>query len=70
MENKKLKFGKKIRQLREDNNISQSKFALMIGLSQTYLSGIENGRRNVSFENIVKIADGLGVHPSELFKEL
>lgn len=70
METRKLKFGRNIKRLREASNISQSKFALMIGLSQTYLSGVENGHRNISFDNIIKIADGLDVHPAKLFEDL
>lgn len=70
METKKQKFGRRIRFLREQAGISQSKFALMIGINQTYLSGIENGRRNISFDNIEKIANGLGVSISDLFVEI
>lgn len=54
METKKQKFGRRIRFLCEQAGISQSKFALMIGMNQAYLSGIENGRRNISFDNIEK----------------
>lgn len=70
METKKQKFGRRIRFLREQAGISQSKFALMIGMNQAYLSGIENGRQNISFDNIEKIANGLGVSISDLFVEI
>lgn len=54
-------LGKRIRETRELQGISQRKFALMVGLGQTYLSDVENARRNIGFENLCKIADGLGV---------
>ena len=40
----------------------------MIGVGQTYLSDIENGRRNIGFENLCKIADGLGIEVFELVR--
>ena len=58
---RKTLLGKRIRKARESQGISQRKFALMIGLGQTYLSDVENGQRNIGFENLCKIADGLGV---------
>ncbi|ETZ91457.1 helix-turn-helix family protein [Mycobacteroides abscessus MAB_030201_1061] len=42
----------------------------MIGLHWTYLGQVERGRRNITLNNIVKIAAGLGVDPGELVCEL
>lgn len=70
METKKKQLGLRVRLFRTRAGIAQNKFALMIGMNQSYLSGIENGRRNVSFENICKIAEGLNVTLEELFKGL
>lgn len=63
-------LGNRIKELRNMNNISQEKFALKIGLDRTYFSSVENGKRNISIINLKKIADGLGVSLSELFKGL
>ena len=60
-------FGKRIKDLREATGLSQEKFALKIGMDRTYYSSVENGKRNVSLNNIKKIADGLGVSLSDLF---
>ncbi len=61
-------FGKRIRDLRAKTGLSQEKFALKIGIDRTYYSSVESGKRNVSLQNIKKIADGLGVSLSELFQ--
>lgn len=61
-------IGKRIKQLREYRGYSQESFANVCGLNRTYLSGIESGKRNVSIENIEKIANGLDVDIVELFK--
>lgn len=61
-------IGKRIKQLREYRGYSQESFANVCGLNRTYISGIESGKRNVSIENIEKIANGLDVNIAELFK--
>ena len=60
------KLGARIVELRKAQNLSQRKFALMIGINRTYLIDVEHGRRNVAFDNLMKIANGLGVSISEL----
>lgn len=64
-----VKFGKACREYREKMNISQEKFALSIGMDRTYYSSVEAGKRNVSIQNIKKIADGLGINISELMEK-
>lgn len=61
-------FGKKIKEIRTNQGISQEKFALKINMDRTYYASVEMGKRNISLINIKKIADGLGVSLSELFK--
>jgi len=61
-------LGLRIKNLRQKQAVSQEKFALKIGMDRTYLASVENGKRNVSIQNIKKISDGLGVSLSELFK--
>ena len=61
-------FGKRIRELRMQHNISQEKFALRIDMDRTYLASVESGKRNISLENICKIADGFGITLEKLFE--
>lgn len=54
-------FGTNLRKLRLQRGLSQERFAEICGLHRTYISDIECFQRNVSLENIQKIADALGV---------
>jgi transcriptional regulator with XRE-family HTH domain len=60
-------FGLKVQQLRKATGMSQEKFALSIDMDRTYLASVEAGKRNISINNIKKIADGLSITISELF---
>ncbi len=64
------KIGNRIRQLRTQTGLSQEKFAQKIGMDRTYFASVELGKRNISIVNIEKIANGLNVTLSELFKNV
>lgn len=66
----KKQFGDRIKSLRLKMGLSQEKFALRIDMDRTYYASVESGRRNISLENIKKIADGLEISLSDLFKDL
>lgn len=61
-------LGEKIKVLRKETGLSQEKFALKIDMDRTYFATVESGKRNVSLQNIEKIAKGLNVTISELFE--
>lgn len=63
-------FGERVRELRNKANLSQEKFALQIDMDRTYLASVESGKRNISIDNIQKIADGFGISLEELFKDM
>lgn len=65
-----MTFGKAVRRLRSDRGISQEEFAELCGLHRTYISDVELGKRNVSLENIGRIAEALNMPLSELFAEV
>lgn len=65
-----IELGMKIRTLRNEQNISQEKFALQIDMDRTYFSSVEAGKRNISIKNLQKIAKGLNVSLSDLFEGL
>ena len=65
-----VKFGQRIRELRQKTGLRQEKFALMIGMDRTYFSSVESGKRNISLLNIKKIADGLEITVDKLFENL
>lgn len=64
----KEQFGKRLKELRIQKGLSQEKFALLIDMDRTYYASVESGKRNISINNIEKIALGLGVTLEELFK--
>lgn len=64
------KFGYAVRQARIDAGLSQESLAHLAGLHRTYIGSIERGERNVSIENILRIAKALDVTCSVLVQEL
>lgn len=60
-------FGDACKKLREKENVSQENFASRIGMDRTYYASVEAGKRNISIQNIKKIADGFSITISELF---
>ena len=59
-------FGKNVRKIREAKGVSQEALAERANLHRTYISDIERFQRNISLNNIQKIADTLEVKPYEL----
>jgi transcriptional regulator with XRE-family HTH domain len=62
-------FGENLKKYRTEMNLSQEAFAEKCGLHRTYISSIERFQRNVSIENIQRIADALEIETYKLFLE-
>lgn len=65
-----VRFGQRVRALRQAKGFSQESFAAECGLDRTYMGGIERGERNLALLNIDRIAQTLGISISELTDEL
>ena len=63
----KLKVGQRIRQLRKELELSQEALALKAEVDRTYVTDVENGRRNVSLEILERIIKALNVSFAEFF---
>jgi transcriptional regulator with XRE-family HTH domain len=63
-------FGKRVKQLRQENELSQEALAHLAELDRTYIPSIEKGERNVSLEVIQKISKAFKIKISELLKEI
>lgn len=63
------RFGKRLREIREETSISQEKLAELAGVHRTYVSSVERGKRNVSLVNIERFAAALGVSMGELMPD-
>jgi DNA-binding XRE family transcriptional regulator len=66
----RIRFGRAIRRIREEQGINQEEAAERCGLHRTYYSGIERGVRNVSIVNIGKIGKGLKASLPDIFKRV
>lgn len=62
---KKL-FAKNLRRFRQSTGLSQEALADRAELHRTYISSVERGERNLSLENIFRIANALEIDPREL----
>ena len=58
-----------IKRRREHLALSQDQLAIRSDLHRTYISDVERGARNLSFDSIYSLSKGLGVLPSLLFAE-
>jgi transcriptional regulator with XRE-family HTH domain len=63
----RIRFGRAIRRIREEQEINQEEAAERCGLHRTYYSGVERGVRNVSLVNVERIAKGLKTNLPTLF---
>lgn len=69
MEKKARKLlAKKLRMLRFMHDWSQEQLAEVSGLHRTYISSIERAERNISLDNIEKLANAFGVPIRELLR--
>lgn len=66
MNNEVIKFGKKLREVRLQKNLSQGDIARILGVHRSYISGLERGRRNPSLLTVQKVAKALGVDAKKL----
>ena len=61
-----IKFGERVREKRVSMGLSQEKLAELAGVHRTYIGMIERAEKNITLENIKKVANGLNLQPSEL----
>ena len=66
----RIRFGRAIRRIRDEQGINQEEAAHRCRLHRTYYSGIERGVRNISLENIEKIGKGLKTPLPEIFRRV
>ena len=66
----RIRFGRAIRRIREEQKINQEEAAERCGLHRTYYSGIEQGVRNVPLVNIERVAKGLKTNLPKLFERV
>ena len=62
-------LAKNMRRLRAMRKLTQEALAYDCGINRTYLSAVERSERNVSIDNVARIAKGLKVEPWKLLKD-
>lgn len=61
-------LGQTVKEIRTDRSLTQQELADHCGFNRTFIIAIEKGRQNASAITLVRIAQALGVLPSELFR--
>lgn len=62
-----IEFGKKIQSIRKQLGLSQEELAYKVGFHRTYVGMIERGERNITLNNLKKLATALGLEIKDLF---
>lgn len=62
-----LQFGKRVRQIRRQRDMTQEQLAEAVGVSAEFISNVERGVNAPSFDTLEKLAEALNVAPVELF---
>jgi transcriptional regulator with XRE-family HTH domain len=63
-------FGSRLRQIRRKQKITQEELAHRVGLDVSYLSEVENGRKEPCLRKMKEIAQGLDISLSQLLRGL
>ena len=66
-EQTKIRFGLALKRRWQEIGLSQEALAEQAGIHRTYIGDIERGARNLSLENIEKLAKALQISISDLF---
>lgn len=70
MKDTAIAFGKRVRCLRKERQLSQEKLAELCELHPTYIGQMERGEKNPTVETIFQICRGLNISPDQLFRNL
>jgi transcriptional regulator with XRE-family HTH domain len=62
-------LARNLRRLRREHGLTQEAVSYETGLSQTYLSEVESGKRNIGIDNVELLAAALKTSISELLAE-
>jgi len=63
----RLLFAQAVRRIRTEHGWSQEELAAKAGLHRTYVGSVERGERNVSIDNVEKLAKALNCSIRDLF---
>ena len=61
-------FAHRLREIRQEKGLSQEGLADLAGLHRTYVGSVERGERNISIDNMERLARALGCEVTDLLK--
>jgi transcriptional regulator with XRE-family HTH domain len=64
-----IKFGNKVRKERNELGLSQEELAAKAGVHRTYIGMIERAEKNITLENIERVAKALNLKLSDFFSD-
>lgn len=64
-----INVGSRIRKIRKNRGISAKEIAISLGVSSSFISGIEKGTNKCSLENLERICETLGITLGEFFTD-
>lgn len=63
-------FGIVISKLRVQKGLTQERLSGLAGIARSHLVALENGEKTVKLDTMWRIADALGIKPSEIIKSI
>jgi transcriptional regulator with XRE-family HTH domain len=63
-----VRFGQRVREERIKQRLSQEQLAELAGVHRTYIGMIERAEKNITLENIEKVANALKIKPETLLR--
>lgn len=61
--------GLNVQRIRREQTLSQEELSFRSGVTRSYLSGLEAGRRNPTILSLAKIANAMGVTVEDLIRQ-
>ena len=62
------KLGKNIKKIRTQKRMSQGDICRALDMDRGYMSAIENGKKNITIQQLERLGQALGVSPDKLLK--
>ena len=64
------RFGRRLRELRRERNMTQLRMAVDFGIDRSFISDVERGKKSISLPLLEVIAIGMKVTLSDLLRDL